>query len=100
MNTVSVKTTTTISKKGGNFKIHCFSDKDVNGNTNPDIFSAKILNEVEEIDGVLGKEGELMLMSGNKNGSNVNKQGQLVISSESDDVNKYSKQGEDLIYEG
>ena len=95
MKTISSKTITEI--QSGAISISCFADMNADGTTFPDIYQSDILNSSKQINGVNGKEGELIL---SYEGLTVGelKDNDLVIELENDDVNKYLIENRDLIY--
>lgn len=98
---VSVKTITEVEKTTGVFLIRCFSDMNEDGTTTPVIFKSQILDSPMEIDGVNGKEGELMLSHSGEESGSFNSNGELVISisNDVDKVHRYSMNNENLMYE-
>lgn len=85
----STKTKTVV--KNGRVKINCFSDENDLGNNNPNIYSVEILSGSTQINGVTGKEGELIICYENEQDNVVELYlGDLIINAENDDSNKYS----------
>jgi hypothetical protein len=97
---VSVKTTTEVDTKTGDFLISCFADMNEDGSKTPSIYKSDVLDSTKIIDNVSGKEGELMLTYSGDTVGEINDDGELVINPDGDDANKYNKQDENLIYEG
>ena len=96
-----VKTITEVSKKTGEFVIHCFSDMKDDGSVTPTLFKSQVLQETKIVDNVEGKEGELLLSyTGDGNVGSLT-DGILRIEPQDDDPTKYGRGGddmEDLIY--
>ena len=98
-NICSTKTITEIT--GNNAKIKCFSDMNDDGTTVPNLYQAEILSQEKQINGINGKEGELILASEDDTGNigSLNDNGEAIIQLNEDDANKYSKDNdENLIY--
>jgi hypothetical protein len=87
-----------ISKKA---TIHCFADMKQDGTTTPSLYRADLLDTEKEINGVNGKEGELLLTHNDNNPTvgEINESGELSISLDNDDVSKYSNNEGELIYD-
>lgn len=72
-----------------------------NEGSHPAIIRAKILKEPMMIDGVNGKEGELMMTAINdKNYGKLDNSGNLLITTEDDDAKNYYIENLDLMYNG
>lgn len=85
----STKTKTTV--KSGAVRIKCFSDENEFGTKKPNIYSAEILTESSKIDGVKGKEGELIICYDNEKDDVVElNSGDLLVNAKNDDSDKYS----------
>jgi hypothetical protein len=98
-NSCSTKTITEVIKDDA--KIICSSDRNDDGTNTPNLYHAEILSETKQINGVLGKEGELILVSENDSGEvgDVDNDGNLHIQLNEDDPQKYSKDDSgNLIY--
>ena len=89
-----VKTRTSVSVQGGTFQIVTVSSYAAFGSegTVPDISAAELLHEPAQIDGVSGKEGELILSMGDTSDAWLDGEGKLVVAPDptKDDENRYS----------
>lgn len=89
-----VKTRTSVSVQGGTFQIVTVSSYALFGSegTVPDISAAELLHEPAQIDGVSGKEGELILSMGDTSDAWLDGEGRLVVAPDpaKDDENRYS----------
>ena len=85
----STKTKTTIVESSVN--INCFADENDLGTTKPNLYSANLLTKKSHIDGVNGKEGELIICF-DKEPINVAELdlGNMTLNMSDDDANKYS----------
>lgn len=85
----STKTKTTIVESSVN--INCFADENDLGTTKPNLYSANLLTKKSHIDGVNGKEGELIICF-DKELINVAELdlGNMTLNMSDDDANKYS----------
>lgn len=85
----STKTKTTITESSAN--INCFADENDFGTTKPNLYSVNLLAEKSQIDGVNGKEGELIICFDREliNVSELDL-GNMVLNMSDDDANKYS----------
>lgn len=85
----STKTKTTV--RGDSARIKCFSDENEFGTKKPNVYSAEILTEPTQVDGVKGEEGELIICYDNEDSSVVElNSGELLINTKNDDSDKYS----------
>ena len=85
----STKTKTTV--RGNSARIKCFSDENEFGTKKSNIYSAEILTEPTQVDGVKGREGELIICYDNEDSSVVElNSGELLINAKNDDSDKYS----------
>ena len=84
---------------GGKANIHCFADMNKDGSRTPTLYHAEVLQGRKEINGVIGIEGELLLVhqDSGKIGE-LNNKGELLIQLNEDDATKYELQGENLVY--
>ncbi len=76
-----VKTRTSVSVQGGTFQIVTVSSYSAfgSGGAVPDISAAELLHEPAQIDGVSGKEGELILSMGDYSDAWLDGEGRLVV---------------------
>ena len=99
-----VKTRTKVNRAEGTFQINTLSDFATYGATGsvPDISQAEILNAPDIIDGISGREGELILSMGKTSDAWLDENGNLIVAPDEtvDDANRYeldSPSG-DLLY--
>ena len=97
MKTCSVKTITEIKSSG--ISISCFADKNEDDTTYPDIYKADLLSEAKQINGIYGKEGELILAMSKEADADLIGEN-LIIELERDDVTKYEINNGNLEYNG
>lgn len=85
----STKTKTIITESSVN--INCFADENDLGTTKPNLYSANLLTRKSQIDGVNGKEGELIICF-DRESSNVSELdlGNMILNMSDDDANKYA----------
>ena len=91
--TPDVRTRTAVSVQGGTFTIETLSTHAAFGaeGTVPDISRAQLLHEAAQIDGVSGKEGELIMTLEDGSDAWLNGAGELVVApSANDDPERYS----------
>lgn len=97
-----VKTRASVLVSDGSLRIDTFADRNSEGLTIPEVFKAEILQEPKIIDGVRGKEGELILSFGGDTVGWIDENGHLWIQpGVNDNPNRYSVDGPtgDLWYE-
>lgn len=97
---VSVITNAEVDNESGNFVINCFANMNEDGTFTPTIYKSDVAEKLKTVDGVVGKEGELLISHSGDSVGEINENGELIIEPDGDDANKYSKQNENLIYEG
>ena len=91
--TPDVRTRTAVSVQGGTFTIEALSTHAAFGaeGTVPDISRGQLLHEPAQIDGVSGKEGELIITLEDGSDAWLNNNGELVVApSAADDAQRYS----------
>lgn len=96
-NCPTITITETIRDKA---KVSCFvgeADAET-GAYRPAILRADLLTEAKEINGVEGKEGELILISVDEKNSGELRKGDLVIITEDEDAENYGVENLDLTY--
>lgn len=102
--TPNVRTRTVVSVGGGTFRIDTVSTHAAFGSegTVPDISAGQLLHEPAQIDGVSGKEGELILSMEDGSDAWLDGDGNLVVAPDPtrDDADRYSvdKPSGDLLY--
>ena len=99
-----VKTRTKVSRASGTFRIDTLSDFATYGATGsvPDISQAEILDAPDIIDGVSGREGELILSMGENSDAWLDENGNLIVNPDPaiDDAQRYELDAPegDLLY--
>lgn len=97
--TCSSKTVTVI--KSGVINIGCFADLRDDDTKFPDIYFLSLLQEEAIIDGIKGKEGELIINVMDSNSNITLENGELIIDLENDNESNYSiNTNGELIYNG
>ena len=87
-----VKTRTSVSVQNGTFQIVTIPSASFSASgTVPDIWKAELLKEPAQIDGVSGKEGELVLSMGDNSDAWLDGEGHLIVAPDpqKDDENRY-----------